>query len=229
MSGQARRLRRLVPDAATVTRTRRLPAPLWAGTSAARMSVAALVGVQVALVTGGPVGIGAGMLTGVLIARWLARLEPTAVRRLRRQMTADLPLAVDLLIVCLRAGRPIDSSLGVVAAAVGGPLGADLAACAARLELGGDPRTVLAELSGDPVLGAVGRAIVRALDTGSPVGDSLAHLVEDLRRDRIADAEETARRVAVRSAGPLGLCFLPAFVLVGVAPTIVGAFSQLIG
>jgi Flp pilus assembly protein TadB len=229
MSGQARRLRRLAPDAATVTRTRRLPAQLWAGTSAARMSVAALVGVQVALVTGGPVGIGAGLLTGVLIARWLARLEPTAVRRRRRQTGADLPLAVDLLIVCLRAGRPIDSSLGVVAAAVGGPLGADLAACAARLELGGDPRTVLAELSGDPVLGAVGRAIVRALDTGSPVGDSLAHLVEDLRRDRLADADETARRVAVRSAGPLGLCFLPAFVLVGVTPTIVGAFSQLIG
>jgi threonine dehydrogenase-like Zn-dependent dehydrogenase len=61
------------------------------------------------------------------------------------------------------------------------------------------------------------------------VGDSLAHLVEDLRRDRTIDADETARRVAVRSAGPLGLCFLPAFVLVGVAPTIVGAFSQLLG
>jgi Flp pilus assembly protein TadB len=229
MSRQASRLRRLMPSAGTMARVRRRPAQLWAGTSAARISVAALVGLQVALISGGPVGIGAGVLAGVLIVRWLARLEPTAVRRRRQQTSADLPLAVDLLIVCLRAGRPIGSSLGVVAAAVAGPLGADLTACAARLELGGDPRAVLAELSGDPVLGAVGRAIVRALDTGSPVGDSLAHLVEDLRRDRVADADETARRVAVRSAGPLGLCFLPAFVLVGVAPTIVGAFSQLIG
>ncbi|MBA2740308.1 MAG: type II secretion system F family protein, partial [Nocardioidaceae bacterium] len=101
--------------------------------------------------------------------------------------------------------------------------------CAARLELGGEPGLVWAEVASDPVLGRVGRAIVRAGDTGAPVADSLQHLVDDLQRDRLVDADEVARRVAVRSAGPLGLCFLPAFVLVGVTPTVIGAFSTLLG
>jgi pilus assembly protein TadC len=84
-------------------------------------------------------------------------------------------------------------------------------------------------VSADPVLGPVGRAIVRAEDTGAPVADSLQHLVDDLQRDRVIDTEDVARRVAVRSAVPMGLCFLPAFVLVGVTPTVVGAFSTLLG
>jgi len=74
-----------------------------------------------------------------------------------------------------------------------------------------------------------GRAVVRAADSGAPVADALANLADDLRRDRLIDADEVARRVAVRSAGPLGLCFLPAFVLVGVTPTVIGAFSSLLG
>ena len=31
-----------------------------------------------------------------------------------------------------------------------------------------------------------------------------------------------ARALGVRSAGPLGLCFLPAFVLIGIVPLVIG-------
>jgi len=191
--------------------------------------VAALIGAQVAVTVRGGLGAALGGAAALLLYRWLARLEPAAVRNRRRRMRADLPLAVDLLVLALRAGRPVGSAVAVVADAVGGPLGADLGRCAARLELGGEPRLVWAEVAADPVLGRVGRAIVRAGDTGAPVADSLQHLVDDLQRDRLVDADEVARRVAVRSAGPLGLCFLPAFVLVGVTPTVIGAFSTLLG
>jgi tight adherence protein B len=37
-----------------------------------------------------------------------------------------------------------------------------------------------------------------------------------------------ARQVGVLAAGPLGLCFLPAFMLIGVVPTVVGTFTDLI-
>ncbi len=178
---------------------------------------------------GGWVGPVAGVLVGAAVHRFIGRLEPLAVRRRRERVRTDLPLAVDLLVVALRAGRPVISALGVVGDAVGGPLGDDLRRWTARLELGGDPEQVWSEVATDRVLGPLGRAVVRAGDTGAPVADALGHLVDDLRRDRLTDADEVARRVAVRSAGPLGLCFLPAFVLVGVAPTVVGAFSTLFG
>ncbi|MPZ96075.1 MAG: type II secretion system protein, partial [Propionibacteriales bacterium] len=35
------------------------------------------------------------------------------------------------------------------------------------------------------------------------------------------------RSVGVRAAAPLGLCFLPAFVLIGIVPAIAGAFAAL--
>lgn len=201
----------------------------WAATSGARTVVALLLGAQVAVMVGGAVGFVAGAAATAALRRWLARLEPVAVRRRRERVHTDLPLAVDLLVASLRAGRPVVTGLSAVATAVGGPLGADLGRWAARLELGGEPSLVWAQVSADPVLGPVGRAIVRAEDTGAPVADSLQHLVDDLQRDRVIDTEDVARRVAVRSAVPMGLCFLPAFVLVGVTPTVVGAFSTLLG
>ena len=36
-----------------------------------------------------------------------------------------------------------------------------------------------------------------------------------------------ARSVEVRAAAPLGVCFLPAFVLIGVVPMVVGVFSAM--
>ncbi len=226
MSDPTRRLQ-LLASSAQPGAPRSLQA--WAATAAARGAVAVLLGVQLALMLDGALGVVTGCVLAVLVSRLLARLEPLAARRRRERVHADLPLAVDLLVAALRAGRPVVVAVSVVASAVGGPLGADLGRWAARLELGGEPRLVWAEVAADPLLGPVGRAIVRAGDTGAPVADSLEHLVDDLQRDRVIDAEEVARRVAVRSAAPLGLCFLPAFVLVGVTPTVIGAFSTLLG
>jgi pilus assembly protein TadC len=118
--------------------------------------------------------------------------------------------------------------VSVVADAVGGPLGQALRRVGSRIDLGGDQLVVWAETARDPAFGPLARAVVRALDTGAPIAQSLTHLAHDLRRERRAAADEAARRVAVHSAGPLGLCFLPAFVLVGIVPTIIGAFRHLL-
>lgn len=226
MSHPARRLRLLQPAECP---PQAWSLQSWAATSGARTVVALLLGVQLAVMVGGGLGLVAGAAATVALRRWLAHLEPVATRRRRERVHTDLPLAVELIVASLRAGRPVVHSLSAVATAVGGPLGLDLGRWAARLELGGEPSRVWEQVSADPVLGPVGRAIVRAEDTGAPVADSLQHLVDDLQRDRIIDTEDVARRVAVRSAAPLGLCFLPAFVLVGVTPTVVGAFSTLLG
>lgn len=184
-----------------------------------------LAGLAVALVVGGWVGLVlAPFVTGGTF-RVISQLEPAAVRRRRLRIAADLPLAVDLLVACLTAGRPISSAAGVVGEAVGGPLAHELRRISARIELGGHPLSVWSDAGRDRALAPLARALVRALDTGSPPAASLSSLADDLRRDRRAKAEESAHRVAVHSAGPLGLCFLPAFVLVGVVPTVIGAFG----
>ena len=194
-----------------------------------RLLAALVAGAGAAAVLGGWVGALAGPLVAVAAHRFLSRLEPAAVRRRRLRIAADLPLAVDLAVVCLEAGRPVGPTVSVVAAAIGGPLGHELGRVGSRMQLGADPAAVWADTGRDPALGPLARAVVRALDTGAPLAGSLTRLADDLRAERRASVDETARRVAVRSAGPLGLCFLPAFVLVGIVPTIIGAFRGVLG
>ena len=42
-----------------------------------------------------------------------------------------------------------------------------------------------------------------------------------------AEVEDAARRVGVRAALPLGLCLLPAFLLIGIVPVVAGLMEAL--
>ena len=55
----------------------------------------------------------------------------------------------------------------------------------------------------------------------------MARLAVDLRRGARARVEARARAVGVRAALPLGLCLLPAFVLLGVVPLVAGSLPVL--
>ena len=78
----------------------------------------------------------------------------------------------------------------------------------------------------DPGLATVGRAFRRAAASGMPVSDVVRGVVDELRRERAARLREHGQRVGVRTAAPLGLCFLPAFFLIGIVPTVVATFSS---
>ena len=52
-------------------------------------------------------------------------------------------------------------------------------------------------------------------------------LAEELRERTRADVEARARSVSTRAAAPLGVCFLPAFVLLGIVPLVAGLVAQL--
>ncbi|MGH3360521.1 MAG: type II secretion system F family protein [Nocardioidaceae bacterium] len=184
--------------------------------------------VTVVVFVSGLTGVIVAAAAAVVVHRWVSGLESIAVRRRRDRVARDLPVGVDLLVAALSAGRPPGHALGSVAAAVGGPLGEELAAIAARIELGADPVGVWREVARDPVLGPLGRSFARAATSGASVTTVLTRCVEDLRRRRHTEANRVARSAGVRTAAPLGLCFLPAFIVVGIVPTVVGAFWQLV-
>jgi pilus assembly protein TadC len=162
-----------------------------------------------------------------VLAWWLGTLEPAGRARDRELIARDLPIAAELLAACTAVGAPLDRSLAIVADALGGPLAIRLKAVLIKLELGADPAGVWRELAHDAELGGLARTVVRAIESGAPPADGLARLAADRRRDRRAVLQGRARAVGVRSAGPLAACFLPAFMLVGVVPIVVGVFGQL--
>lgn len=226
------RVRRLTPAGTPLPGSLRLPgrnrfarAPSSRG---ARTSLCAVAAGVAGWALGGPVGAVVGAVSGIGISWWIGRLEPPEAIRAREQIARDLPLAVDLLAACAAVGQPADRSLTVVSQAVGGPLGTRLDGLQARLALGADPLAAWQLLGADEQLAPMARTMVRALQSGAPVAAGLTRLADDSRRRRRTLTQLRARNVGVRAAGPLALCFLPAFMVIGVVPTVVGAFSHLV-
>lgn len=219
----------LVRPSAAVRPTSRPPRrPL--GVPDEALSVVAGVGAGAAalvLVGGGP-GLVVGPLVGLVVRHLVARMEPPRVRRRREQLEAGLPHAVDLLAACLAAGQDPGRGLEQVAEVLDGPVAEELTAVAFRLKLGADPARVWRSVAAHPQLGQLGRCMVRVVDSGAPVAEAMHRLAEDLRRASRARAESRARAVGVRAALPLGVCMLPAFVLVGVVPLVASSMATLL-
>ena len=176
---------------------------------------------------GGPAGWVVAAVAGAAVWVVLGRGEPPSVVRRRERLLEDLPTGVDLLGSCLDAGAAPESALVTVSHALGGPVGEELLGIHHRLLVGVDPGTVWRQVALHPQLGPLGRAVGRAHETGAPVGAAVHRLSTELRERARADVEERARSIEVKASAPLGLCLLPAFVLLGVVPMVVGVFSSL--
>lgn len=173
-------------------------------------------------------GAVAGAAAGAAVSWWVGRLEPAGVARRRRQVGRDLPTATDLLASCLMSGLPWEQALPLVADAVPGPVGEAFSQLHARVRLGSDLAHEWRRLAADPAFAPLARAVVRTLRSGAPMAEVLGQLAADRRRDLRAQRQAAAKSAGVRAAGPLALCFLPAFMVVGVVPTIVGAVGGLL-
>jgi Flp pilus assembly protein TadB len=186
----------------------------------------------------GAAGVAAGLLvgggTGVVVAGLVAVGGERLLRRGGGQgkpggpaPEADLPVACDLLAVCLEAGLPVGGALTAVATAVPGPLGPELATVAGLYRLGAAPRRAWSDVS--PGLAVLGRVLVRAGESGSTVVPALRSLASDVRAGERSRADAAARRAGVWVLAPLGACFLPAFLCLGVVPLVLGIAADVFG
>jgi Flp pilus assembly protein TadB len=179
-----------------------------------------LAGAVWALV-GGLLGVTLAAFTGWWGSRWLRTLGDDPGRRRRQRVEADLPVAADLLAACLTSGCTLTDAAAATADAVGGPVGQALRH-ALRLEsLGGHPADCWDTVAAEPGLEPLGEAVARATHTGAPLAQIVEGLAQEGRARRRVLAEAEARALGVRSSAPVGLCFLPAFVVVGVVPVVI--------
>jgi len=193
-----------------------------------RWLTAPLAGAGVLVVVPGPLALVAGVAATVGMWVLATRSEPSSARREREAARRDLASLVDLLAGALVAGAPPGRAAQVVCAALPGPASDRLAGVVTRLRLGVDPEQVWSDLAADPVLAPLGRTLARAESSGASVATAVAGLADDLAaRDR-AEVEDRARAVGVRAALPLGLCLLPAFLVLGVVPMVAGMVAGLL-
>ncbi len=156
------------------------------------------------------------------------------VRRLpRRRATAADPFAaastLDVLAVCLSAGMAVPAAAGAAADFAPPALAALLRRAADLLALGADPETAWQTDDADGGCAALARLARRSAASGSALAGGAAELAEQERQVVTQRAAAAAERAGVMIAGPLGLCFLPAFVCLGIVPVVAGLAGEMFG
>jgi Flp pilus assembly protein TadB len=192
-----------------------------------RVPLVALAFVGAWAFLGGVVGAVAGSVGAAVAWRVLGRAESPGDRRRREELERDLPTAVHLIGACLTAGADTATAFDSVCAALPGAVADELRLVRHRLALGADPAAVWHGLARHPQLRPLGRALERSHRSGASVRVAVEALASELSGDSRARTDALARSVEVRAAAPLGVCFLPAFVLLGVVPMVVGVFSAM--
>jgi tight adherence protein B len=145
----------------------------------------------------GLICLGVGAALMVLGARWNRRM----IRAARpRDITPGL--LVDLVAIAMTGGGSVDRARSIVGQA------------SAHYDLvAGDEAVV------DGVLALAQRA-------GVPAAELLRSEAEQQRRQARSDGQRAAASLAVWLMAPLGVCVLPAFMLVGVAPLLMAIVSS---
>ncbi|MGK5110596.1 MULTISPECIES: type II secretion system F family protein [unclassified Geodermatophilus] len=185
----------------------------------------------------GTAGVATGLLVGGLLGAVTAAVVAAGIERLLRRggdersagvgSSADLPVACDLLAVCLRAGMPVGGAVAAVASVLPGAPGPALATVAALYRMGAPPSRAWSDVPAD--LDGLGRVLVRAGESGSAVVPAVQALAADLRAEARSRADAAVRRAGVWVLAPLGACFLPAFLCLGVVPLVLGIAADVFG
>jgi pilus assembly protein TadC len=198
--------------------------PLWfavGGTAVGALGWAA-TGSTTAGVLAAAAGVGLGQVLRRLAGRPRHSDDPV-----------ELAGAWEQLAVCLEVGLPVAAAVAAAAGPLEGRTGAELRRVAGVLELGADPAQAWCAVengSGQDGSGlaAFARAAARSAGTGAALART-ARTEGSRIRAALADAAEArAQRAGVLITAPLGLCFLPAFLVLGIAPVVIGLAGEVL-
>ena len=160
--------------------------------------------------------------------RWLAwvwrvlrlRVDPAPAR-------VDLAVVLDVLEAAIAAGASVPAAIEALGAALPADQGRPLRRAAAALQLGAGWAQAWSGDGHD--LEVVARALQPAWTDGVAPGPLLRQAAATIRARRGAAAREAAARLGVRLVLPLGLCLLPAFILLGLVPVLLSTGGDLFG
>ena len=162
----------------------------------------------------------------------LTAVEP---RRPSTPPAACDPLAAastfDVLAACLRAGMSVSTAASATAPSAPAALARLLNRAADLLALGAEPAAAWTS-TGGPVgnhAEALLRLARRSASSGTALAQAVAELADQSRHDAADEASAAAERASVLIAGPLGLCYLPAFVCLGIVPVVAGLAGDVLG
>lgn len=139
---------------------------------------------------------------------------------------AEVAGVIDLLALTLRGGVGLVEAMEAVATRVGGPLGLHLQTVAAAGRWGVEDATAWASIPS--AWQPAARALRMAASAGVPPAEVLVRAAAEVRRAEQQRLEVATQALGIRIVLPLGLVFLPAFVLTTVVPIVMALAEQML-
>lgn len=127
----------------------------------------------------------------------------------------------------LKAGLPLLPALANVGALLTSSLKNDIERIYSLLLLGAEPRQAWEVLMSDRQLGVLARSIARAQMEGRSLATVVDRVTKECFERSLAHSKERVKSLSVKLALPVGLCFLPSFLIGGIGPIIYAFFTSL--
>ncbi|CAM4371196.1 type II secretion system F family protein [Palleronia rufa] len=148
------------------------------------------------------------------------------VTKRRGEIRRNWPDALDLMLICVESGMPIEGAFRKVAEEIGGSsptLAEELSLTTAELAYLQDRRTAYEGLARRTDLEAVRgvvTSLIQAEKHGTPLGRALKVLAQESRDQRMSMAEKKAASLPPKLTVPMILFFLPVLFAVIISPAI---------
>jgi len=173
----------------------------------------------------GVAGVGFGYIAPEF---WLSR----RVRARQKGILLQIPDALDLLTISVRAGLGFDAALGKVVEKMQGPLVDEFRRALAEVRVGKARREALRDIvprTEVPALSNFIGAIIQAEQLGVSISKVLQVQSEQLRIERRQRAEEQAAKAPIKMLFPLVGCIFPSLFIVILGPAIILIIKNLAG
>ena len=152
----------------------------------------------------------------------LDKLIATRQKTLKR----SFPDALDMIVICSEAGLSLDAALQKVAAelVISHPeLASELNLVIAETRAGVERHIALqrvVERTGVEDIRGLVSTLAQSMRFGTSIAEALRIFAEELRDKRMQAAEEAAAKIGLKLIFPLGVCLLPAFLMVVLVPIV---------
>jgi tight adherence protein C len=146
------------------------------------------------------------------------------ITRRQQSVRRAFPDALDLLLICVESGMSIDAAFKRVSQEVGSqsiPLAEELTLTAAELSYLQDRRQAFENLAirtGIDGVKAVCTALIQAERYGTPLAQALRVLAQEIRDQRMSEAEKKAAALPPKLTVPMIIFFLPVLFIIIAAP-----------
>jgi tight adherence protein C len=154
------------------------------------------------------------------------------VKRRQKDILLQIPDALDLLTISVRAGLGFDGALGKVVEKLKGPLTEEFRRGLAEIRVGKPRRDALRDIvprTEVPALSNFIGAIIQAEQLGVSISKVLQVQSEQLRIERRQRAEEMAAKAPIKMLFPLVGCIFPSLFIVILGPAIILIITGLSG